>query len=45
VIWKFLYPAMNDASLVIDCLPEPPTPTKSALPRSVRMILETLWNK
>lgn len=30
VIWKVLYPAMNDESFVRDCLPLPPTPEKSA---------------
>ena len=42
VIWKVLYPAMNDASLVSDCLPEPPTPTSSAWPFGVRMMREIL---
>jgi len=38
VIWKILYPDTKDASLVKDCLPEPPTPTSRALPRGVRII-------
>ena len=40
VIWKILYPAIKEASLVSDCLPEPPTPTRRALPHGVRMIRE-----
>lgn len=31
-------PAVKAASLVRDCLPEPPTPTSSAWPRSMRMM-------
>lgn len=42
VIWKVLYPAMKDARRVSDCLPEPPTPTKRAWPRGVRMMREIL---
>ena len=38
VIWKILYPAIKEASLVSDCLPEPPTPTRRALPHGVRII-------
>lgn len=45
VIWKILYPAMNEASLVKLCLPEPPTPTNKALPPGVRIILDTYANK
>ena len=41
VIWKVLYPAMKEASLVRDCFPEPPTPTSRALPRGVRMMRDT----
>lgn len=41
VIWKILYPAMNEASLVRLCFPEPPTPTNKALPLGVRIILDT----
>ena len=37
-IWNVLYPAMKDASLVSDCLPEPPTPTSRALPPGLRMM-------
>ena len=40
VIWNILYPAINDANLVSDCFPEPPTPTNRALPRGVRIILD-----
>jgi hypothetical protein len=40
VIWKFLYPAMNEASLVKLCLPDPPTPTSRAWPRGVRITRE-----
>ena len=45
VIWNVLYPAMKEASLVSDCLPEPPTPTRRACPLGVRMIREifTRW--
>jgi hypothetical protein len=42
-MWNVLYPAMNDANLVNDCLPEPPTPTRRTLPpgcRNVREIFE-----
>ena len=42
VIWKILYPAMKEANRVRLCLPEPPTPTNRAWPRSVRMIREIL---
>lgn len=45
VIWKILYPAMNEASLVRLCLPEPPTPTNKALPPGVRIILDTYTHK
>lgn len=45
VIWKMSYPAMNEASLVKLCLPEPPTPTNKALPPGVRIILDTYTNK
>ncbi len=31
---------MKEASLVSDCLPEPPTPTSKALPRGVRITRE-----
>lgn len=40
VIWKVWYPAMNDASLVRLCFPEPPTPTSRAFPCGNRRILE-----
>ena len=33
-----MYPDTKDASLVKDCLPEPPTPTSRALPRGVRIM-------
>ena len=42
VIWKILYPDTNDASLVKDCLPEPPTPTSRECPRGVR-ITRRIW--
>ena len=42
VIWNVLYPAMNEANFVNDCLPEPPTPTSSAWPLAVRMIRDIL---
>lgn len=42
VIWKILYPAMKEANLVRDCLPEPPTPTRRALPHGVRIIRD-IW--
>lgn len=35
---------MKEASLVRDCLPEPPTPTRRAFPLGVRMIRE-IWAK
>ena len=38
VIWKVLYPAINDAKRVRDCFPEPPTPTSNALPPGFPMI-------
>lgn len=41
VIWKKSNEAMNEASLVKLCLPEPPTPTSKALPPGVRIILDT----
>ena len=42
VIWKILYPAIKEANLVRDCLPEPPTPTRRALPQGVRIIRD-IW--
>ncbi len=42
VIWKVLYPAINEASLVKDCFPLPPTPTNNALPLGVLIIREIL---
>jgi len=33
---------MNEANFVKDCLPEPPTPTKSACPLGVRIIRDIL---
>lgn len=41
VIWKKSNEAMNEASLVRLCLPEPPTPTNNALPPGVRIIRDT----
>jgi len=41
VIWKLRYPAINEASFVRDCLPEPPTPTSKALPMGVYRIRAT----
>lgn len=40
IIWKMLYPAMNEAKRVKLCFPDPPTPTSSALPLTVRIIRE-----
>ena len=40
VMWNVLYPAMKEASLVSDCLPDPPTPTKRTLPPGCRRIRE-----
>lgn len=45
VIWKILYPAIKEASLVRDCLPDPPTPTRRALPHGVRIIREIWYEK
>lgn len=42
VIWKVLYPAMKEANLVNDCLPDPPTPTKRAWPLGVLIMREIL---
>ena len=39
VISKTPHPEVNAASLESDCFPEPPTPTRSALPWSRRTIL------
>jgi hypothetical protein len=36
------YPKMNEVSLERDCFPEPPTPTRRALPASKSMILAIL---
>lgn len=38
VIWKVLYPAINEASRVRDCFPDPPTPTNKACPFGVLMM-------
>lgn len=40
IIWNVSYPATKDASLVKLCFPEPPTPTKRAFPRGVRITRE-----
>lgn len=40
-----MYPAIKEASLVSDCLPEPPTPTRRALPHGVRIIRDILGKK
>ena len=41
VIWKVLYPAIKDDSLVSDCFPEPPTPTNITFPRGWRITRDT----
>lgn len=41
-IWKVLYPATKEANLVMDCFPDPPTPTSTKLPRGMRMVLEMI---
>ena len=40
LIWKTVWPPMKAARRVSDCLPEPPTPTSSALPRGSEMMRE-----
>lgn len=40
-IWKVLYPAIKDDSLVSDCFPEPPTPTNITFPRGWRIARDT----
>lgn len=39
-IWKMSCPLMYDAKRASDCLPEPPTPTRKALPRGLDVMRE-----